>query len=45
MFIHAENAVKETNNIKDGDMNAVIRIGTDFASNYYEVRIPLNDTA
>ncbi|MES2848682.1 MAG: cell surface protein SprA, partial [Bacteroidota bacterium] len=29
MFIHAENAVKENNNIKNGDMSAVIRIGTD----------------
>ena len=45
MYIHAENAVKEFNNIKDGDLNAVIRIGTDFAGNYYEVKIPLRMTA
>jgi cell surface protein SprA len=41
MYIHAENFVKSPNSIKDGDLNAVIRMGTDFASNYYEVRIPL----
>ncbi len=41
MYIHAENNVKSPNNIKDRDLNAVIRIGTDFVSNYYEIRIPL----
>ncbi|MFZ4058628.1 MAG: cell surface protein SprA [Ferruginibacter sp.] len=41
MFIHAENNAKNPNNIKDKDLNAVIRIGTDFVSNYYEVKIPL----
>jgi cell surface protein SprA len=42
MFIHAENTIKAfTNIIKDRDLNAVIRIGTDFANNYYEVKIPL----
>ncbi|MCW3090403.1 MAG: hypothetical protein JWP81_1472 [Ferruginibacter sp.] len=41
MFIHAENNVKTPNNIKDRDLNAVIRIGTDFVSNYYEIKIPL----
>ena len=41
MFIHAENNVKSPNNIRDRDMNAVIRIGTDFVSNYYEIKIPL----
>ncbi len=41
MFIHAENNVKTPNSIKDRDLNAVIRIGTDFVSNYYEIRIPL----
>ncbi len=41
MYIHAENNVKTPNSIKDKDLNAVIRIGTDFVSNYYEIRIPL----
>ena len=41
MYIHAENYIKTPNNIKDKDLNAVIRIGTDFANNYYEIKIPL----
>ncbi|MEO6729597.1 MAG: cell surface protein SprA [Ferruginibacter sp.] len=41
MFIHAENNVKTPNSIRDRDLNAVVRIGTDFVSNYYEIRIPL----
>ncbi len=41
MYIHAENIAKTPNSIRDRDLNAVIRIGTDFANNYYEVRIPL----
>ena len=41
MYIHAENNIKTPNSIKDQDLNAVIRIGTDFVSNYYEIRIPL----
>ena len=41
MFIHAENNIKTPNNIRDRDLNAVIRIGTDFVSNYYEIKIPL----
>ena len=41
MYIHAENNVKTQNSIKDRDLNAVIRIGTDFVSNYYEIKIPL----
>ncbi|MGZ8537464.1 MAG: T9SS outer membrane translocon Sov/SprA, partial [Flavisolibacter sp.] len=46
MFIHAESsdAASSGTDIKDGDMNAVIRIGNDFVSNYYEVRIPLKIT-
>jgi len=41
MYIHAENNIKSPNNIKDKDMVAVIRLGADFVSNYYEIRIPL----
>lgn len=44
MYIHAENAVKEPNNIRDGELNAIVRVGTDFAGNYYEVKIPLRLT-
>ncbi|MEX1202145.1 MAG: cell surface protein SprA [Ferruginibacter sp.] len=42
MYLHAERAQKASlNSILDGDLTAVIRLGTDFVSNYYEVRIPL----
>ena len=43
MYIHAEQA-PETNTLNDKDLTAVIRMGTDFVSNYYEVRIPLTLT-
>jgi cell surface protein SprA len=45
MFIHAESLNNPGNDITDGQANAVIRIGSDFTNNYYEVRIPLNITA
>ncbi|MBC7536054.1 MAG: cell surface protein SprA [Ferruginibacter sp.] len=46
MFIHAEDAtVSGTSNprgtVRDKDLTAVVRLGTDFTSNYYEIRIPL----
>lgn len=49
MYIHAEDAtINGTNNprgtMQDKDLTAVVRIGTDFVSNYYEIRIPLNLT-
>ena len=40
MYWHAE-AVKATNALNDGDLYAVIRLGNDLTSHYYEVRIPL----
>jgi cell surface protein SprA len=44
MFIHAEDALTPGNNLIDGDLNAVIRIGNDFVSNFYEIKIPLKIT-
>ncbi|RYY59309.1 MAG: cell surface protein SprA, partial [Chitinophagaceae bacterium] len=44
MFIHAESSASPGNDIKDGEMQAVIRIGSDFVSNYYEIKIPLRIT-
>ncbi len=41
MYIHAENYIKTPTSIRDKDLNAVVRIGTDFANNYYEIKIPL----
>ncbi len=44
MYIHAEQSQNPANTISNKDLTAVIRIGTDFVGNYYEVRIPLNLT-
>jgi cell surface protein SprA len=44
MFIHAEAAGPNQNNFNSGDLEAIIRMGSDFTSNYYEVRIPLVKT-
>lgn len=43
MFVHAEE-VQGFPSLNDGDLRAVVRIGTDFVSNYYEVKIPLTLT-
>ncbi|WP_291907726.1 cell surface protein SprA [Chitinophaga sp. CB10] len=43
MYIHAEGSGTSMD-LKDGDLQAVIRIGSDFVSNYYEYRIPLKVT-
>lgn len=44
MYVHAEKALNPANTIKNNELTAVVRIGTDFVSNYYEVRIPLTLT-
>ncbi|RFM25694.1 T9SS outer membrane translocon Sov/SprA [Deminuibacter soli] len=41
MFIHAEASGTQ---LRDNDLNAVIRIGQDFLNNYYEIKIPLKVT-
>ncbi len=43
MFIHIE-ATGSQGGISDDDISAVIRLGSDFTSNYYEIRIPLKKT-
>jgi cell surface protein SprA len=40
MFIHAESIVGAPP-VKDADVSAFIRIGSDFSNNYYEYRMPL----
>ncbi len=45
MYIHAEEAQKTYRSLNDKDLTAVIRMGTDFVNNFYEIRIPLNMTA
>ncbi|MES2429645.1 MAG: cell surface protein SprA [Bacteroidota bacterium] len=44
MYLHLENNIKTPLAIQDRDMNAIVRIGTDFVNNYYEIKIPLNIT-
>lgn len=43
MYIHAE-SVTGQRVVKDGELNAIIRIGQDFLNNYYEIKIPLRIT-
>lgn len=40
MFMHAESRVGQQP-LKDGDVRAIIRIGSDFVNNYYEYQVPL----
>ncbi len=42
MFLHAESF--GIDNLQNGQINAVIRIGQDFLNNYYEIKIPLQIT-
>lgn len=43
MFIHAESMVDRAP-LMDGDVKAIIRIGSDFINNYYEYQVPLKVT-
>lgn len=44
MFIHAESRTGQQP-LKDGDVRAIIRIGSDFVNNYYEYQVPLKVSA
>ncbi len=44
MFIHSEAAGPTTNTLNDYDLYAVIRMGSDFINNFYEIKIPLKLT-
>ncbi|HSP83473.1 MAG TPA: cell surface protein SprA, partial [Gillisia sp.] len=43
MFLHAESLVNEIA-LKDGQLVAFIRMGTDFTDNYYQIEVPLAAT-
>ncbi len=45
MYIHAEESPNTPNTLKDTMLTAVVRLGTDFVSNYYEIRVPLRVTS
>jgi len=40
MYLHAE-AIEDPNSLKNGDLRAIVRIGSDFVENYYEYSVPL----
>lgn len=40
MFLHAE-AVTDQTSLRNNQLQAIIRVGSDFTENYYEYRIPL----
>ncbi|MBU3123838.1 cell surface protein SprA [Sinomicrobium sp. 2019215] len=42
MFLHAE--AYKNNPLRDGELVAFLRLGTDFSGNYYQVEIPLDVT-
>ena len=44
MFVHAESSNTPGTDLNNGDLNAVVRIGNDYTTNYYEIRIPLKPT-
>ena len=43
MYVHAEK-LKDNENLNDGDLTFLIRIGSDFTHNYYEYEVPLEFT-
>ena len=45
MWIHAEALIDNATNLKNGEMTAFIRLGTDVKNNYYEYEVPLTLTA
>lgn len=44
MFSHMDVPDAMASSVKDGDINLVVRVGQDFLSNYYEIKIPLKIT-
>jgi cell surface protein SprA len=43
MYIHAE-SVNNSGDIKDNELYAIVRLGNDLISNFYEIKIPLRVT-
>lgn len=44
MYVHTEDATKTGNELRNKDLTAILRIGSDFINNYYEIRLPLKIT-
>lgn len=45
MYLHAEASTNTSDVLRDGELHAFIRLGTDYTDNYYEYEIPLVVTA
>ena len=45
MWVHAEAAIDNVTNLRNGDVALFIRLGSDVKNNYYEYEIPLELTA
>nr|WP_236065505.1 cell surface protein SprA [Niastella soli] len=43
MYVHAESA-KSAGDLKNGELYAIVRLGNDLISNFYEIKIPLDIT-
>lgn len=44
MFVHAEKFIEDDTNLKDSEITAFIRLGSDYKNNYYEYEVPLKLT-
>ncbi len=44
LFIHAE-SIEGQASVQDGELKAIIRLGSDTEENYYQIELPLNITA
>lgn len=44
LFAHAEELLQDPVGLQDGDMELFLRLGSDYASNYYEYSLPLQLT-
>lgn len=44
MYVHAEKFIDDDTNLKDSEMTAFIRLGSDYKNNYYEYEVPLKLT-
>jgi cell surface protein SprA len=44
MFVHLESSRGNGTDLQNGDVRAVVRIGNDFTSNFYEIKVPLKPT-
>ena len=44
MFAHIENMINSGGTIQNNDVNLIMRIGQDYQTNYYEIKVPMKVT-